>query len=68
MENYYLINILIATSINEFIILYDGKVTTAEIDLYGLKVGLKMYLTVHIRPDIVYTVFILLRFLFNFLL
>jgi len=56
-----------AADVNKFIILYDDKTTTAEIDLYELKIDLKMYLAVYIRPDIVYTISVLLRFYFYFL-
>ena len=65
MKNCRLINILITADVNEFIILYDNKITIKKIDLYGLKVDSKIYLAVHIRPDIAYTIFILSRFLSN---
>ena len=67
IKNCYLINILIAADINKFIILYNDKTITVKIDLYGSKINLKMYLAVHIKPDIVYMVSVLSRFFFNFL-
>ena len=49
----------------EFIILYEGVATKAEIELFRSKIGSEMYLTVYTRPDIVYTVSVLSRFLSN---
>ena len=46
MENCYLIETLIVARANEFIVLYDGEATTADIKLYGSMVGLEMYLAV----------------------
>ena len=47
MKNYYLIDILIAANINEFIIPYDSEATIVKIDLYGLKVGLNFFYGVY---------------------
>jgi hypothetical protein len=46
IENCHLVDIPIAAGANEFIVPFDRKATQAEIDLYGSKIGLEIYLAV----------------------
>ena len=59
---------LIAAGATEFIVPFNGQATDKDINLYRSKIGSLMYLVVQTRPDIMYRVFILLRFLLNLLL
>ena len=65
MENYKPTPTPMAVGVLEFMVLYKGQATKAEIKLYRSKVGSEIYIAVQTRVDIVYTVSILLRFLAN---
>ena len=65
MENYYLVNILIAAGATKFIVPFNRQATDKDINFYGSKISSLMYLVVQTRPDIAYRVFILLCFLSN---
>jgi hypothetical protein len=49
----------------EIIILFKAQATNKDVKLYGSKIGSLMYLTVQTRPDILYKVLVLSRFLLN---
>jgi hypothetical protein len=65
IENCHLINTLIALGATEIMILFEEQATNKDIELYGSKIGSLMYLAVQTRPDILYKVLILSRFLSN---
>ena len=65
MENYYLVNTLMAAKATEFIIPFDGQAMVKNTELYGLKIGSLMYLAIQTRLDIAYGVSALSRFLLN---
>jgi len=49
----------------KFIEPFNGQAMVKDTKLYRLKVGFLMYLAIQTRPDIIYEVSILLRFLLN---
>jgi hypothetical protein len=65
MENYYLVNTLMAARAIKFIIPFNRQTTVKDTELYRLKINFLMYLAIQTRPDIAYRVFTLLRFLLN---
>jgi len=46
MENYYLVDMLIATRAIEFIVLFNRQAAIKDIKLYGLKIGSLIYLVI----------------------
>ena len=68
MENYYLVDMLMAAGATEFMVSFNGQATDEDIKLYRSKIGSLMYLAVQTRPDIAYRVSVLLCFLLNLLL
>jgi hypothetical protein len=58
-------DILIIAGANDFIVLYKGEASKAEIEEYGSRVRLEIYLRAQIRVDIVFIISVLSRFLSN---
>ena len=46
MENYYLVNTLIAARVTEFIIPFNRQATVKDTKLYKLKISFLIYLTI----------------------
>ena len=46
MENYYLVNILIAAGATEFMVPFNRQATVKDTELYGLKIGSQIYLAI----------------------
>ena len=46
MENYYLVNTLIVAKATEFIIPFNRQATVKDTELYRLKIGFLIYLTI----------------------
>jgi len=46
MENYYLINTLIAAKATKFIVPFDGQAVIKNTELYRLKIGFLIYLAI----------------------
>ena len=65
MENYYLVNTLIATKAIKFIIPFNGQVMVKDTKRYKSKIDSLIYLAIQTRLNIIYRVSILLRFLLN---
>jgi hypothetical protein len=65
MENCHLVDILIALGATKIIILFKEQVINKDIKLYRSKIGSLMYLAVQTKPDILYKVSVLSRFLSN---
>ena len=65
MENCYLVNTPIAARATKFIIPFNRQVTVKDTKLYRSKIGSLIYLATQTRPDIIYRVSVLSRFLLN---
>jgi hypothetical protein len=65
IENCYSVDTPIALGATEIIIPFKEQVTNKDIKLYRSKIGFLMYLAVQTRPDILYKVSVLSRFLSN---
>ena len=46
MENYYLVNILMAAKATKFIVLFNRQATVKDTKLYRLKIGSLIYLAI----------------------
>ena len=46
MENYHLVNTLMAAKVTKFIVPFDRQVTVKNTKLYGLKIGSLIYLAI----------------------
>ena len=60
MENYYLVNTLMAAEATKFIIPFNKQAMVKDTKFYKLKIGLLIYLAIYTRLDIAYRVSILL--------
>jgi len=65
MENYYLVNTPIAAGATKFMVPFNGQAAVKDTKLYGSKISSLIYLAIQTRPDIIYRVSILSRFLSN---
>ena len=65
MENCHAVDTLIALGTTEIMIPFEEQATNEDIELYGSKIGSLIYLAVQTRPDILYKVSVLSRFLSN---
>jgi hypothetical protein len=65
IENCHLVNTLIALRATKIMISFKEQATNEDIKLYRSKIGSLIYLAVQTRPDILYKVSVLSRFLSN---
>jgi hypothetical protein len=65
IENCHTVDTPIASGATEIIIPFEEQATNKDIKLYGSKIGSLIYLAVQTRPDILYKVSVLSRFLLN---